>query len=676
MKFLTFLLATNLYAAEVLIDQAWLNSRGPSPYYLDQPGTTYKLAVPEMATPGTAFAIIAKNITFDLQGNKILFNNSPRITFNGSFENTTGWTASPNSSRILGNMLKNELYDGQYSLKFEVPNPDQFVETTKTITLEPNTTYALSAMFMKRNKPATDMVMYVSLEGVTRREVNYSGGNNRGIQYEQEVFTTGNEPEVYKVRAGIRNSSLATNPVFIDHIQVTRTRVHGILVGASASGAASYSDVKRYGNADGAVVRAGSIRQGSDGASWATAVRNQSDASLAGLKTYVRGANSNSILWRSGKGTITKCGIHSDPKLIVSNRDQQYGSVLDIQYGLVEASYNTILDGPQMGINLPGTSASDIHHNNIRLKGRYTNGFGILATGPGTKVYKNTIDCTGNYACRGIMLGDGTPEALVKVYDNTVKFQYWANNQEYQGEPLGGGYGIQLESVRNAEVYGNDVTAFGNQVPTFALRVNNLAENVSVHDNIFRAVSGASHASAFKIGAIGVEDTISIKNNKAIVNEGIIGETNKTKLDIRNLFVKFENTITNPYYILETEYTGDPSPLHVEITLIDPLFFDQTSRDLLANAKWRKVHDRYKTGEDNRAALYVKWTTTITGQPGAPYEIVGHSSGVLDDSGKAVVELQEYKIVGGLKTITDSYDITMNQWTKTINANAPQTVAF
>lgn len=680
-KLLLALFSTTLFSAEILIDQAWLTSHGPSPYYLDQPDTTYKLMT-EVSTPGSAFAIIAKNVKFELNSQKIIFNNSPRITFNGSFESATGWTMSENSSRHLGDALKNELYDGLYSVKFTVPAADQYIQYTKQITLEPNTTYALSAMFQRGNKNATGFEMYASLEGTTRREVKWASGNNRGIQYVQEEFTTGESPETYTVRAGIRNASLATAAVYIDHIQVTKTKVHGILVGTSGSAASRYVDIKRYGNADGSIVRQGSIRQGADGASWSTAVRNQAtDVELSGLKTYVKGANSNSILWRSGIGRIVKCGMQSDPKLIISNRDQQYGSVLDVQYGKVEIFGNTILDGPQMGINTPGTATTKIHGNKIRLKGRYTNGFAILASGPGAEVFNNIIDCTGAYACRGIKVESGTPELPIKVYNNTVKFQYWANNQEYMGYPLGGGYGIQLESVDNAEVYGNDVTAFGNEVAAFALRLNHPLSNVVIRDNTFRAVSGANHASALKMGGVTTSGPFVFTNNKLIVNEGLIGETNKTKLEIRNLFVKFENTIADPYYIFEAEYTGSDEPLHTEITFLDPSFFDDVSRQLLASAKWRKVHDRPQRGEDNRMAFYLKWTTKILAAPNQIIEIKDAQgsvvyTGLTDESGKAEVPLQEYMIIGGTKTLTQLYEIRVNGVSKQVTADKAQTVVF
>ena len=78
------------YVLDVHITQAWLNAQGPGPYYLDQQGETYVLMT-DVTTDGTAFAIIAKDVTFNLNGYTITYNNADPITvFNGSFEQGHG----------------------------------------------------------------------------------------------------------------------------------------------------------------------------------------------------------------------------------------------------------------------------------------------------------------------------------------------------------------------------------------------------------------------------------------------------------------------------------------------------------------------------------------------------------------------------------------------------------
>ena len=61
------------------IDQAWLNAHGDGPYYLDQQGKTYVLQT-DVTTDGTAFAIVASDVTFDLNGHTITYDNAAPIT--------------------------------------------------------------------------------------------------------------------------------------------------------------------------------------------------------------------------------------------------------------------------------------------------------------------------------------------------------------------------------------------------------------------------------------------------------------------------------------------------------------------------------------------------------------------------------------------------------------------
>ena len=100
----------NVTASNVInIDQAWLDAQGDGPYYLDQQGKTYVLQT-DVTTDGTAFAIIAKDVVFDLNGHTITYDNAaPIVIPNGSFEAGTGgvasgwdFTTAPGASRRSG----------------------------------------------------------------------------------------------------------------------------------------------------------------------------------------------------------------------------------------------------------------------------------------------------------------------------------------------------------------------------------------------------------------------------------------------------------------------------------------------------------------------------------------------------------------------------------------------
>ncbi len=83
-------------ATIIPIDQAWLQSHGPSPYILNQAGATYQLQT-NLTTSGTAFRITQNNITLDLGGHTVTYDNANPITVtNAGFEtgNTSGWNMS------------------------------------------------------------------------------------------------------------------------------------------------------------------------------------------------------------------------------------------------------------------------------------------------------------------------------------------------------------------------------------------------------------------------------------------------------------------------------------------------------------------------------------------------------------------------------------------------------
>jgi hypothetical protein len=90
----TFTVIVTPPSGTIHITTAWLANQGSAPYYLSQPDTTYVLQT-DVTTNGAAFAVIARNITFDLNGHTITYNNSLPITIpNGSFEIGTGSSAT------------------------------------------------------------------------------------------------------------------------------------------------------------------------------------------------------------------------------------------------------------------------------------------------------------------------------------------------------------------------------------------------------------------------------------------------------------------------------------------------------------------------------------------------------------------------------------------------------
>ena len=66
-------------ALTINITSSWLQQQGSAPYYLTQANTTYVLDT-NVSTPGTAFIAHASNITFNLNGYTISYDNSTPIS--------------------------------------------------------------------------------------------------------------------------------------------------------------------------------------------------------------------------------------------------------------------------------------------------------------------------------------------------------------------------------------------------------------------------------------------------------------------------------------------------------------------------------------------------------------------------------------------------------------------
>ena len=68
------------------ITSSWLQQNGPAPYLLTQAGATYELQT-NVTTTGTAFVVLAPNVTLNLNGYTVTYGNSTPVTVtNGGFE--------------------------------------------------------------------------------------------------------------------------------------------------------------------------------------------------------------------------------------------------------------------------------------------------------------------------------------------------------------------------------------------------------------------------------------------------------------------------------------------------------------------------------------------------------------------------------------------------------------
>lgn len=618
-----------ILAGTINIDQAWLNARGNGPYYLDQADTNYILQT-NVSTSGTAFAIIAPNINFDLNGYVITYDNAIVNTiFNGSFEqgngtSPSGWNTSsaPGATRFQGDFLRNEVYDGSYSLRFSLPASNQKIISNQTVTLEPNTTYSLSAMFeyggsgTATNPGAKGFVQLVGEDGTLKQEVAWNQSNWRGIQFREKVFTTGSAQEVFYVHVGIENGSASGATAFyIDDLKIQKHQTYGVAIGPAAWSASSYSGITQFGSATNARVKNGTIQQGLGGATWGHGLffRAVNGVSIENLAVTVNGPNSSTIFGQdqtTQQTTVAGCILTSNNKTI-SSRDNFHGAVV---FGIRGDIYdNTIENGPHSGIVAKGTLPSNIFRNTIKLKSRYTNGFAINPMAGG-QIYENRILCgQGEFGARGIF-AQGVIGYTTKIFDNEIEVQGLVNNQEYEGIPLGGAYGIQLEDSKNIEVTGNVVTAFGNEVNAYAFRANSIgtsSPNILVENNLFQAVASAGRrAATIKLTNVPT-NSIEFRGNTLSTNDGLIGETVDSHLLIRNSHLNILPGIGDKF-IFETDYWANQSS-HSSLSFLDATFENAETRTAFETAKVRTGF-RYQNGQglpDNRMSFSSSWTVTF-----------------------------------------------------------------
>lgn len=586
------------------IDQDWLDAEGPAPYYLDTHYETYRLQV-DVTTDGTAFAIIAENVTLNLNGHTITYGDMTPITIaNHSFEDGTGgaadnwdFTNAPHGTRNEGVFLENTVYDGDYAIKFTGWTGDEYIESTGTVTLPANTPIALTWMGLNNQyNKTTGCYCYCHLisqdAGGTDRESNYTSTSYRGIQLNVLAFKTGETEETYKIRVGAVNPSGTSYTPYIDDIKLVRNRAYGVAL-PSYTNTTYFPDCSRFNAAYWAIICNGTITHGANmpyGGHGITTFERRGMTTIYDVDITVNGADAGCVRRIiSGWYCVENCILTSN-SITVSYRDDKLGAIIKAQaYEYDDIICNNVLsNGPQNGIVL---SHGIVAGNTISLKGRYSNNFAIEANS-GSSVHDNTITSgTGEYGCRGIQVNGNSSGVTTLVYNNTVTVQEQRNNQEYgtyvpnaYGWQVNGTYGIQIEQGYDAEVYNNNITAIADVSPAVALRITsqNTDErtNVYVHDNTFTAIRTGSGemilASCISSSAVAPPGGLTIEDNTFITNSVYWRAESPSEYTIsRNTWQLTGDTTGFTAFILNSG---------VDLTCVDNAYYDAASETAWTDA--------------------------------------------------------------------------------------------
>lgn len=218
----------------VHIDANWLNARGSGPYYLDAANTTYVLQT-DVTVEGTAFIVLNKNVTFDLNGHTVTYGNSaPIVVPNGGFESGTsatdiaGWDVSgaPGAKRVAA---RAGMW-GDWMLRMEN------ISTTQTIVSQPiaipkaNVEYA--AVITPKGPSGTTVKLSVvdASSGVVLASAN-SRDVNRGFSaFIQFVPTTTNS---VRLHVEVTPPTDKTATVDLDYAALIRSRDYGVVASPS-----------------------------------------------------------------------------------------------------------------------------------------------------------------------------------------------------------------------------------------------------------------------------------------------------------------------------------------------------------------------------------------------------------------------------------------------------------
>lgn len=314
-------------------------------------------------------------------------------------------------------------------------------------------------------------------------------------------------------------------------------RRYGIFVGPQDWAASETPGFKRFGTGHRfrliSVVPGGRIEQ-VKASEWSHVVTRKRGESVVvdGVEMVVRGKCSSCISYNWGSTDETLNSRMISHVTEIENRHQLQGAVID-SAGIIRNC--EVIGGPQVGIkNEKGTVENCV----VRIKSRYTNGFGILGS---RFIRNNLVDTTGTdtdgieFGGRGI-----APGSWAIVEGNTVRVREVARNAEYGGAVIGGAYGIQIEGAIGAKIRNNVVEAHAvDGVEAHALRLGGsgtLAEQVEITGNVFRAISdgkAGSFARCIRANRVPENTDLILANNTYETNDAIVLATD-SHLKIRS----------------------------------------------------------------------------------------------------------------------------------------------
>ena len=215
-----------MYDNEIIID-----GTESFPYTLTQPSTLYRLTS-DISTAETAFIIAADDVTLDLNGHTVIFDDEPIADLaNYGFEQGSGtdalhWDQSgaPAAKRTSeyiggkGDWVPVETQD--YVMKFEAPTVEQYIYS-EYFTVEPGEQYVLSVLAYKPLSLKDNYV--VEIEGVG--QVHDSSWPDLE-QWSADSLTFTAPSSSVRVKMGVQGSLAGnTDSLYIDAVEIKKANI-------------------------------------------------------------------------------------------------------------------------------------------------------------------------------------------------------------------------------------------------------------------------------------------------------------------------------------------------------------------------------------------------------------------------------------------------------------------
>ncbi len=607
------------------ITPAWLAAQGAAPYILSQANTTYVLQT-DVTVDGSAFVVGAKNVTLDLNGNRITYGNSTPITvINGGFETgavganyqsgVDGWemAAAPNAA-----IAANTYYLwGSNVLQFtNISTKETIVSNAIDIPVA-NREYAAT---VTAKGPYGATVTLSVIDAVTQTVLGSANSPNVERAMAAVVMFTPTTTNSVQLKIEVTPVAGKSQSVALDYASLSASRDYGVLatynwydnlpahlrttaiIKATSALGSTGSNLKIT---NGRIVQG----QGNGYSSAPVHVPSVAGVELSHLDTTSAGINTKAVQAAMSGDLVIHDNTFRSTVDNVTNRMGTDGFQVLLggsasRFGAVSFENNTLIGSPQGGVRVGfmPTSAGHtlaIRGNVIQSDARIGNPYAIVVDGVHDfEISGNTITAEPGKGSRGILIDQNFSEYRNhdgEVFKNYVDVR---SKPDAESGPDHATTALRLrawsdDGIYNLHVHENTFIArtgageaFGAIAgkPSILSNADGADLNILLEDNTFKAIFETNDSNNFG-AAVSMEANakgcgITFRNNVFESNKtslgigGHDGTTNDDGTFISNTFVKSSEGVALTYYPLVVGYwTG----LERNLRILDPRYGDGIS---------------------------------------------------------------------------------------------------